>query len=161
MKLYMKQKVFSWKDRFTVWDANGNDRYYVEGELISFGKKLHVYDVQNREVAFIHQKLFSLLPRYFVSVNGVDVAEIVKEFTFFKPKYRIEGMGWDVDGDFWSHHYTVLCNGNPVVRIQKEWMTWGDSYALDIANPADEIPALAVVLAIDCVMAQQAAAASD
>ena len=83
MKLYMKQKVFSWKDRFTVWDANGNDRYYVEGELISFGKKLHVYDVQNREVAFIHQKLFSLLPRYFVSVNGVDVAEIVKEFTFF------------------------------------------------------------------------------
>ncbi|MBR3953971.1 MAG: LURP-one-related family protein [Clostridia bacterium] len=160
MKLYIKQKVFSWKDRFTVWDANGNDRYYVEGELFSWGKKLHVYDVQQHEVAFIYQKVFSFLPRYFVSVNGVDIAEIVKEFTFFKPKYRIEGMNWDVDGDFWNHNYTVSRAGSSVVRIQKEWMTWGDSYELDIANPADEIPALAVVLAIDCVMAQQAAAAA-
>lgn len=161
LKLYIKQKVFSWKDRFTVWDANGNDRYYVEGELFSWGKKLHVYDVQQREVAFIYQKVFSFLPRYFVSVNGVDIAEIVKEFTFFKPKYRIEGLNWNVDGDFWNHNYCVSCAGTPVVRIQKEWMTWGDSYELDIANPADEIPALAVVLAIDCVMAQQQAAASN
>ena len=30
-------------------------------------------------------------------------------------------------------------------------MTWGDSYELDIANPTDEIFALAVVLTIDCV----------
>ena len=161
MKLYIKQKVFSWKDRFTVWDESGNDRYYVEGELFSFGKKLHVYDVQNREVAFIHQKVFSFLPRYFVSVNGVEVAEIVKEFTFFKPKYRIEGMNWDVEGNFLAHDYTVNRQGTPVVRIRKEWMTWGDSYELDIAHPADEIPALAVVLAIDCVTAQQAAAASN
>ena len=26
MNLCMKQKVFSWGDRFTVWDENGNDR---------------------------------------------------------------------------------------------------------------------------------------
>ena len=160
LKLYIKQKVFSWKDRFTVWDEYGNDRYYVEGELFSWGKKLHITDVQGNEVAFIRQKVFSFLPRYFVAVNDVDVAEIVKEFTFFKPKYRIEGMNWDVDGDFWNHNYTVCRAGIPVVSIQKEWMTWGDSYELDIANPADEIPALAVVLAIDCVMAQQQAAAA-
>ena len=30
-------------------------------------------------------------------------------------------------------------------------MSWGDSYELDIANPADELVALAVVLTIDCV----------
>ena len=34
----------------------------------------------------------------------------------------------------------------------KLWMTWGDSYELNIANPEDEIVALAVVLTIDCVM---------
>lgn len=160
MKLYIKQKVFSWKDRFTVWDEHGNDRYYVEGELFSWGKKLHVYDLHNNEVAFIYQKVFSFLPRYFVSVNGVDIAEIVKEFTFFKPKYRIEGMNWTVDGDFFAHDYTVSCGETCVVRIQKEWMTWGDTYELNIANAADEIPALAVVLAIDCVTAQQRAAAA-
>ena len=43
----------------------------------------------------------------------------------------------------------------PIVTITKEWMTWGDSYELDIANPADEIIALAVVLTIDCVQEMQ------
>ena len=37
MKLYIKQKVFSWADRFTVKDSSGNDRYFVEGELFSWG----------------------------------------------------------------------------------------------------------------------------
>ena len=79
MKLYIKQKVFSWSDRFTVKDSYGADRYYVEGELFSWGKKLHVYDMAGNEVAFIQQKVFSFLPRYFVYVNGVETPfEIVK-----------------------------------------------------------------------------------
>ena len=52
MKLYIKEKVFSWTDRFTVRDEQGNDKYYVEGEFFSWGKKLHVYDLHDREVAF-------------------------------------------------------------------------------------------------------------
>lgn len=35
MKLYIKQKVFSWGDKFTVKDVNGEDRYFVEGEIFS------------------------------------------------------------------------------------------------------------------------------
>ena len=44
MKLYIKEKVFSWGDKFTVKDAYGEDKYIVEGEVFSWGKKLHVYD---------------------------------------------------------------------------------------------------------------------
>lgn len=160
MKLYIKQKVFSWRDKFTVKDEAGNDRYFVEGELFSWGKKLHVTDLGGNEVAFIQQKVFSFLPRYFVYVGGEEVAEIVKEFSILRPKYSIEGLGWDINGDFWSHNYMITKNGNPIVTISKEWMTWGDSYELDIADPDDETVALAVVLTIDCVMAAQAAAAA-
>ena len=38
VRLYIKQKVFSWGDKFTVRDENGRDRYYVEGEIFTFGK---------------------------------------------------------------------------------------------------------------------------
>ena len=158
MKLYMKQKVFSWGDTFTVKDAAGEDKYFIKGEVFSFGKKLHVYDRSGREVAFIHQKIWSFLPRYMVSVNGADVAEIVKEFTFLLPKYSILGPGWEASGSFWEHAYDVTEDGRPVVRIRKEWMTWGDTYELDIADPGNEVMALAVVLAIDCVLAAQQAA---
>ena len=161
MRLYMREKVFSWRDRFNVWDEQGNDLYFVEGELFSWGKRLHVYDAQNREAAFIQQKVFSFLPRFYVYVDGRQVAEIVRRFTFFRPRYEIAGLGWEIEGDFFEHDYEILQNGSPVASIHKEWMTWGDCYALDVDDGQSELTALAVVLAIDCVNEQAAAAASS
>ncbi len=151
MKLYIKEKVFSWNERFTVKDENGWDKYFVEGEFFSFGKKLHLLNVHGEEVAFIQQKLFTLMPRYGVSIRGREIAEIRKEFTFFVQRYVIDGLGWEVDGSVWEHNYEIRKNGRLIVRIDKEWFTWGDSYVLDIAAPEDELVALAVVLTIDCV----------
>jgi len=34
------------------------------GEIFSWGKKLHVYDLRGDEVAFIQQRLLTFLPRY-------------------------------------------------------------------------------------------------
>ena len=155
MKLLIEQEILTWRDKFTVMDESGNDRYYVKGELFSWGKKLHVCDLSGREVAYIEQQLFTFLPRYAVYAGGTLIGEVVKEFSFFRPRYTVEGADWDVEGDFWAHDYTVYRRGIPVVSIQKEWFTWGDCYTLDIRNPADEIQALALVLAIDCAIAQQ------
>ena len=151
MKLYIKEKVFSWGDKFTVKDEYGNDKFFVEGEIFSWGKKLHVYDRHGQEVAFIKQELFRFLPTYSVFCGDEYVAQIRKEFTFLFPKYSIDGLGWEIDGSFMAHNYVISRGGTTIVRISKEWMTWGDSYELDIANPSDEIIALAVVLTIDCV----------
>ncbi|MEA4824441.1 MAG: LURP-one-related family protein [Clostridiaceae bacterium] len=160
MKLYIKQRVFSWADRFTVKDENGFDRYSVEGELFSWGKKLHVYDTSGQEAVFIREKVWSFRPRYYVSIDGQDVAEIVREFTFLRPRYYIEGVNWEIEGSFWAHDYEITREGRSIVTIHKEWMTWGDCYELNIADARDEILALAVVLTIDCVMASAAAASA-
>lgn len=152
MRLYIKQKIFSWVDKFTVKEESGADRYSVHGEFLSWGKTLHICNSQGEEVALVQQKVFSFLPRFYVFVGGRQVAEIVKEFTFFKPRYRIDGLGWTVEGDFFAHDYTITENGSSIVSISKTWMTWGDCYELDIADMNTEIIALAVVLAIDAVL---------
>ena len=154
MKLVIEQRIFSWKDRFTVRDEGGDDRYYVEGELFSWGKKLHVCDTRGREVAYIEQEVLRFRPRYKVYAEGVLIGEVVKEFSFFLPRYTVEGAGWEVEGDFFAHDYTAYHQDRPVVHVAKEWFTWGDCYALHISDPADEIRALALVLAIDCAMEQ-------
>ena len=160
MKLYMKQKVFSWKDRFTIKEETGADRYFIEGEFFAIGKKLHVFDMNHNEVAFVQQKVLTFLPRFFVYRNGQQVAEIVKRFTFFRPRYEIAGLGWEVNGSFWEHDYTITKNGREIVSIHKVWMSWGDSYELNIVNGEDEVLTLAVVLAIDAVMDDNSAAAA-
>ena len=62
MKLYIKEKVFSWGDRFYVRDAAGREKYEVRGEVFSLGKRLHIYDMEGREVALIMQRLLTFLP---------------------------------------------------------------------------------------------------
>jgi len=161
MKLYIKEKVFSWGDKFTVKDEYGYDKYVVEGEVFSWGKKLHVFDSSGNEVAFIKQEVWSFLPRYYVFCGGKQIAEIKKEFTLFFPKYTIDGLGWEIDGSFMSHEYQITQAGRKIVSISKEWMTWGDSYELNIWNPADELLALAVVLTIDCVTEANSGSASS
>ena len=162
MRLYMKQKVFSWKDKATVTDEFGNEKYFVEGQIISVGKKLHITDALGNEAAFVRQKAFSLMPKFFVEINGQEVAEISKKFTFLKPKYIVNGPNWEIGGDVFGHDYTITEGGRPVVAIHKKWMSWGDSYELNIDDGTNEVLALAVVLAIDAVLdAQQAAAAAS
>ena len=152
MKLYIKEQVFSWGDKFYVMDEHGENKYIVEGEVFSLGKKLHVYDMMGREAAFIRQELMTFLPCFTVSAGGGEIARVKKEFSFLVPRYSIEGLGWEIEGSFWEHEYQITRDGEPIVTITKEWMTWGDSYELDIRDPRDEIVALAVVLTIDCVV---------
>jgi uncharacterized protein YxjI len=161
MKLYMKQKVFSWRDKFSVASENGEPRYFAEGEFLSLGKKLHIYDTTGAEQAFIRQKVLSFLPRYFVEIGGRVVCEIVKEFTLLRPKYRIDGLPWRVDGDFWAHEYSLNDGQREIMRLSKAWFTWGDSYELDIADAGDELLCVSVALAIDAVLASEQSAASS
>lgn len=155
MRLYIKQKVFSWNDRFHVRDQDGLDRYYVEGEFFSFGKRLHIMDASGREVACIRQRLLTFMARYDIEISGMTVAQLVQEFSFFKPRYRLEGTPWQLEGDFWAHDYVLTDGTDTIMRMSKEWFTWGDSYALDIPDPGNELLCLAIALAVDCVMAQQ------
>ncbi len=156
MNLYMKQRVFSWNDRFTVYDANGQDRFYVEGELFSWGKKLHLYDLLGNERIFISQKLMTFLPKYQIFMDDREIAEVVKEFTFFKHEYTVNGLGWKVRGDFFDHEYVIDDGRRVVASVSKQWFTWGDTYEINIPYDTDELSALSVALVIDaCIDAQE------
>lgn len=156
MNLYIKQHIFTWGDKFSIYDEAGREKYYVEGEIFTWGKKLHLYDLQGNELAFIGQEVLTFLPRYHVSRGGIEIAEIVKEFTFFKHEYSVNGLGWKVHGDFWDHEYEIEDGRRTIASVSKEWMTWGDAYEISFGDGVDEITALAVVLVIDaCIEAQR------
>lgn len=152
MQLYINQKIFSFKDKFSVLDEYGNAKYYIEGEMFSWGKKLHLYDMYGNELAMIHQKAISFMPKFRVYINGQQIAEIIKKVTFLSQKYEISGLNWITSGSFSAHDYQITDGVHTVASIHKQWMSWGDSYELYIDEQQNEVVALAVVLAIDCAM---------
>ena len=157
MNLYLKQRVFSWGDKFYIYDADGNERYCVEGEIFSFGKKLHLYDRLGYEIAYIEQRVFSFFPKYLIYKGDAVVAEVTKEFTFFKQEYSVDGPGWSVMGDFFAHEYEITRQDTPIAEVSKQWFTFGDAYEIYINDDsgADEATVIATVLVIDaCIEAQ-------
>ncbi len=152
MKLYIRQKVFSFGAKFNVTDEFEEEHYKVEGEVFTLAPKLHIYDTTGYEVALVQKKLLSLMPKFNVYVNGLQIAEIVKEITFLKPRYYIIGKGWTVEGDLLAHDYSIMSDGNEIAGIHKVWMSWGDCFELDIYDTEDEVGLIAVILAIDAVM---------
>lgn len=152
MKLYMKQKVFSIGDKYTIKDEFENDRFQVKGEVFSIGHRLHIFDANGTEVAYVQQKVLSFMPKYFIYINGVEVAQIVKEFTFFKQSYRIEGTSMLLQGDVFQHNYSLTDANNIIMNVTKTWFSWGDSFLLDIYDDTKELFCLCVVLALDSVI---------
>ncbi|MCI6927579.1 LURP-one-related/scramblase family protein [Butyricicoccus porcorum] len=149
MRLLIKQRVFSWTDSYDVYDEYGNRKYFVKAEFLTLGHQIHVYDMQNREVGCIRQKLLTLLPEFRIEMDGVECGSIQKKFTFLRPKYEVDCNGWRVEGDFLGWDYDVYAGCSAAIHISKEPLHWGDTYVLNFADPADEKMGLLLVIAID------------
>ena len=152
VQLYIKQKVFSWRDKFSVKDEAGNDRWFAKGEVFSLGRKLHVYFANGSEAALIRQKMITFKPKYHIEIGGASY-EVVKEFSMFRAKYSIRSLGWTIHGNFWEHDFAVTDGSGEIMRMKKARISWGDSYALDIYDAQNELICLCIALTIDCINA--------
>ena len=149
MKFYIKQKVFTIGDKFTVYDENGNDAFYIEGEFFTLGRKFHLFSTSGCELSYIEQRVFSFLPKYYIYRDGQEVAQVVKEFSFFSQAYTVKGLGYEVRGDILAHEYSVYKNGYEIANVSRKWFTFGDAYELDFDSDEDEVNLLSIVIVID------------
>lgn len=149
MKLLFKQRFFSWFDSYDIYDEADNTVYTVRGQL-SWGHCLKIYDACSNEVGTVKERVFTFLPKFELYLGERYAGCISKEFTFFKPRYNIDCNGWQIDGDWFEWDYSITdAIGAHVATVSKELFNWTDTYAIDVANPADALCALMVVLAID------------
>lgn len=149
MKLLFKQRVFSWFDSYDIYDEQGDAVFTVKGQL-SWGHCLHISDAAGNHIGTVKEVVLSFLPRFEIYAGDRLMGSIRKEFTFFKPKFTLDMNGWTIDGDWLEWNYTIRdASGKPVATISKQLLSWSDTYVIDVHSPADAIPALMVVLAID------------
>lgn len=151
MKYIIREKIFSFSDRFIVKDENNNPIYEVVGKILSIGNKLDLYDMKGKKLLYIEQKLLRFLPEYTIYKDGNIIARINKELTFFKPRFRIESQfgKFSIDGDVFQHDFNILQNGKPVAWINKKWVTMSDTYSVDICYEEDQAFILAMVIVLD------------
>ncbi len=153
MRYIMQQKLFSLGSKFAIRNENGEDVFFVNGEVLSLGHKLSFEDLQGNELVFIRQKLLSLGPTYELYRGEKHVATIKKEmFTLFQCTFdiHVDDQGdLEAQGNLSDHEYTVTRNGSPIAQISKQWFTWSDTYGVDVADGAEPVLILASTVVID------------
>ena len=154
MKLYIKQKLFTFKDRFNIKDENEVDILQVEGKVFSFGKQLSIKTMDLEEVAYVKQKVLNFLPTFEITV-GDEVHVLKKQFTFFKPAYALPSLNIRIEGNFTAHQYTILREDLVIANISKAFFSFADSYEVDILEDKDMKIVIAIVIAIDAVLSME------
>lgn len=149
MKLLFKQKLFSWFDSYDIYNESGDTVYTVKGQL-AWGHCLKIFDADGYEIGSIKELLLTFLPKFEMYLGAQYLGSISKELSIFKPKYRIDCNGWQVEGNFLEWDYRILdSSGQYIAGISKELLKWTDTYILDIRRPQDALCVLMLVLAID------------
>lgn len=163
MKYQIKEKVFSIADKFNIQDENGNNIYDVVGKIMSLGDKLYIYDLNGKELVYIEQQLFKLLSEYFIYEKGEKVGKVKRELTLFKPKFNIESIYGDltVEGDIFQHEFIIKNNREIIATVSKKWISWADTYGVDISDNVDHPFVLALVIVLDQIYHNNNTAASS
>lgn len=155
-ELYIKQKVMTLGERFSVIDEEENELYRISGSFMKLPKTFSIFNISDEEIALITKKSFTFFNHIFeVSSNGQHLLTIEKKFSFLKAKYSIDSVNIDVEGDVLDLNFRILYKGKLAGEVKKAFLSWGDSYKVLIKDESLEGIVIAIVVAIDCVQAYQ------
>ena len=155
---YVKQKVFSFRDRYKVYDENQNVMYHCEGKMFSLRNEVQIFETStNRHTYTLSKKIFSFMPTYYLhDPQGNQVAFIKKNFAMLKQSINIETAKhgfYHVEGNVWAHQFTITDNQGIVVSVQKKLFAWGDTYEVAIDDTKAETDLMvAFVIMIDSML---------
>lgn len=153
MKYYIKQKVFSFTQQFNIMDEFEVPKYQVKGKFMSLRNKLELLDDKDQVILRAERALFTFMPLYMIyDTYGTQLVTIKRRFALTQ-RFTVDVRGhiYEVEGNIFAHEFSVLDQGNPKVYITKKWLSWGDTYEIDIIDE-DQIPIwLFLVIVIDQV----------
>ena len=153
--LYIKQKLWSLKEKYTVMNEQQEDIYFIEGSFMSLPKRFTITDLNGSEIAQITRRLLSILPKFEVDIVGEYPVTISKSLAFIKEKYAIEAQGIEIRGNWWDLSFEVWKEDLLIGAVQSKIFTWADTYELSIYDEAYENLMVAITVAIDCATNEQ------
>ena len=123
MNLYLKQKLFSLRDKFSVYDANETPMYTVEGKFFSMHAQHSICNTAGEEVANIQKKIISFMPKFFIERPIGQTHEMKGKLAFAHEVCVIEDLGWEIKGSFLEHDYTITKDNDVLAVVHQKWLS--------------------------------------
>lgn len=157
----IRQNLISIGDDFWIENEEGRKVYKVDGKVLRIRKTLVFEDAKGKKLAQIQERLLTIKDTMVVEdANGKDLATIKKALiTPLRDRWDVKvrnGPDLDVQGDFLAHEYTIKDGRNKVAEVSKKWLRIADTYGVEIEDGQNDILILAIAIAIDIMVDEEA-----
>ncbi len=153
MRYVLRDKIFGIGGDLTITDDHRREAYFVDGKLISLGRRLEIKDPSRHDVlAVIQQRVIALMPTFEIQLPGGQKVTIGKRISLITDRLKIDVPGpgdLEVYGDIFHHEYTISRQGREIARVSKRWVSLVDSYGVDIEEGEDDLLILCCAVVID------------
>lgn len=157
MELFMKEKLLSLHGVMRIHDMEGNEIFEVKGKFFSIHDYMSLYDMEGKELAKIHKKIISLHETHFIEMDGQEVTEVrTKLFHPFKQEIDMPEIGWEIRGNFLEHDFSIYDKeDNLRAVVHRKYISLGEGYQITITSDEDVVLVLAIVVALERIMADR------
>ena len=161
--LFTSTKVFTLHHHIDITDANENIIYQANTKFFSLHDKTDVTKVSGEQVAHIERKIFTLHERHFVTMADGQKFELSNEiFHLIKDITNIEGLGWQLRGNILGLNFELLdADGSIIAVIGQKMLSIHDKYCIDIYKKEYEQTVVAILVALQHMNRDRAAAAAS
>ena len=161
--LFTSTKVFTLHHHIDITDENETVVYQANSKFLSIRDKTDVTDAAGKQIAHIERKFFTLHERHFVTMaDGLkfelsnELWHIVKDIT------NIEGLGWKLQGNIAGLNFELYDpQGGIIAVIGQKMFSLHDKYCIDIYRPEEEDKVVAILVTLQHMMKDRAAASSS
>ncbi|MDR2977802.1 MAG: LURP-one-related family protein [Streptococcaceae bacterium] len=154
-KLIANAKIFSLGGEMWVTDENEKPRYTIKASFMKIPKHFTILDNEGNTRAVVTRKMLSMMPKFFLEVDGQEVATLSQKATLMRKKFEVEAKNIQLQGNIWDYSFEVLREGQLIGKIDKSWTSARDKYMIEIESQEDEVLVLGLVLAVNYVKAEE------
>jgi len=137
-----------------IKDEWGNEVFSAKNHVFSFGHKLDFIDLRTgQQIAYIEQKVLTLMPKYTIYLGNTRYAEMKQKFTWLSPKFEVhtnDGLVI-IKGNWTDFEYTFERNGQIIATASRKIFTIRDTYCVTIQPGEDVIFILSCCFIIEKV----------
>lgn len=160
--LFTSTKVFSLHHRIEVTDSMENTVYRAESKVFSPHDRTKLFRADGSPVADIWRKFFTLHERHYVEMASGAKFELSNElFHLIKDITNIEGLGWQLTGNILQLNFVIRDgSGRVLATVGQKMLSLHDRYSVDIYAPECEETIVAILITLQHMISDRAAAAS-
>lgn len=157
LELFMKEKLLSLHGVMRINDMEGNEVFEVKGKFFSIHDYMSLYDMEGKELAKIHKKVISLHETHFIEMDGKEVTELrTKLFHPFNQEIDLPEIGWQIRGNFLEHDFSIYDKEDQLrAVVHRKYISLGEGYQITITSDEDVVLVLAIIVALERIMADR------